>query len=202
MKENKEKELASGDEIIQVKDVALIQTHPSASKTLKLVPSSSSEKRKAMSMTVDIGNLPSCQGSKRPKVDSSTHVKAPVVELDPPVVETPVVVPSGVPSSKTPSCPNSELSIVPPVEDPATASHTLLRSEALAWNRFKIVVKQEDIMTCYDMSIREFECSTIHDLFKVFFFVHSNSYILLLSYILTFYSYRSCLSLWRCTGRP
>ena len=202
MKENKEKELASGDEIIQVEDVAFIQTRPGASKTLKLVPLSSSEKRKAVSMMVDIGNLPSCQRSKRPKVDSSIHAKAPIVELDPPAVETPVVVPLEVPSSKTPSCLDSVLSTVPHAEDPVTASHTFLRSEALAKNRFKIVVKQEDVMACYDMSIKEFERSIIHDLFKVFFFIHSNSYILLLSYILTFYSYRSCLSLWRCPGRP
>lgn len=132
MKENKEKKLDSGDEIIQAEDVALIQTHLGASKTLKLVPPSSSVKRKAVSMTVDIGNLHSCQGSKRPKVDSSIHAKAPIVELDPLAVETPVVVPPEVPSSKTPSCPDPKSSTVPPAEDPATTSHTFLRSEALA----------------------------------------------------------------------
>ena len=131
-KENKEKKLASGDEIIQAEDVALIQTRLGASKTLKLVPPSSSEKMKAVSMTVDIRNLHSYQGSKRPKVDSSIHAKAPIVEHDPFAVETPVVVPPEVPSSKTPSCPDPESSTVPPAEDLATASHTLLRSEALA----------------------------------------------------------------------
>lgn len=44
---------------------------------------------------------------------------------------------------------------------------TFLRSENLAWNRFKQVVRNEDISICYDMSIKEFEHSTIHDLFKV-----------------------------------
>lgn len=49
-----------------------------------------------------------------------------------------------------------------------------------------MVVKQEDITASYDMSVKEFECYTIHDLFKVFSFVHSNLLILLPSCILMF----------------
>ena len=44
MKENKEKELASGNEIIQMKDATPLQTRPNVPKTLKLMPPSSSEK--------------------------------------------------------------------------------------------------------------------------------------------------------------
>jgi len=47
---------------------------------------------------------------------------------------------------------------------------TFLRNESLAWNRFKQVVKDEDVTIHYDMSVREFERSTIHDLFKVYMF--------------------------------
>lgn len=46
---------------------------------------------------------------------------------------------------------------------------TLLRSENLAWNRFKQMVRNEDISVCYDMTVKEFEHSTTHDFFKVTF---------------------------------
>lgn len=73
------------------------------------------------------------------------------------------------------SCPTTDSFTIPPViKDPANISRTPLNSESLAWSRFKTVVKHEDIMACYDMSVKEFECSTVHDLFKVFFLVHNN----------------------------
>ena len=50
---------------------------------------------------------------------------------------------------------------------------TLLKSEGLAWERFQKVVSEEDVAICYDMFVKEFERSTIHDLFKVLFFVLS-----------------------------
>lgn len=59
MKEKKEKALISGDEFVQMEDVPLFQTRPTISKTLKLVPPVSKEKRKAMSKTIDNRNLPS-----------------------------------------------------------------------------------------------------------------------------------------------
>ena len=57
---------------------------------------------------------------------------------------------------------------------------TLLRSETLVWHRFKQIVKTEDVSICYDMSMREFEPSMIHDLFKVHkytFLVFLNMYM-------------------------
>lgn len=59
MKENKEKELISGNEIVQTKDVFPFQTRPTISKTLKLVPPVSLKKKKAVYKTIDTGNLPS-----------------------------------------------------------------------------------------------------------------------------------------------
>ena len=47
---------------------------------------------------------------------------------------------------------------------------TLLWSEGLAWERIQQVVSEEDVAICYDMFVKEFERSTVHDLFKVFFF--------------------------------
>ena len=54
-----------------------------------------------------------------------------------------------------------------------SASYTLIRSETLAWNRFKMVVKEDDVMACYDIFVKEFERSTVHDLFKVLPFIYS-----------------------------
>ena len=97
-------------------------------------------------------------------------MKTLVVELDPPLSEV-------APDMSTPdaSFPTTDSFTIPPfIEDPANISRTPLSSESLAWSRFKKVVKHEDIMACYDMSVKEFECSTVHDLFKVFFLVHNN----------------------------
>lgn len=54
---------------------------------------------------------------------------------------------------------------------------TLLRSETLAWHRFKQIVKTEDVSICYDMSMREFKRSKSHDLFKV----HKYTFLFLLN---------------------
>ena len=49
----------------------------------------------------------------------------------------------------------------------------IIENEDLAWERFQKVISDEDINTCYDMSLKDFEHSGVHDLFKVcnhFFF--------------------------------
>lgn len=119
-------------------------------------------------------------------VDLSSRGKTLVIELDPSLVENPaVVLPFEVLFSEAPFRPDLELSTVLPAKNLATTSHTLLRSKALAWNKFKTVLKEDDVMACYDMSVKEFEHTTIHDLFKEFFVVHNNLPILLPS-VLTF----------------
>ena len=87
MKENKEKELASGNEVIQIEDVTPLQTHLNIPKTIKLVPTSFSEKRKVVSRMVDMGNLPSRWGLKKAKVDLSNRGKAPLIKSNPPQAE-------------------------------------------------------------------------------------------------------------------
>ena len=49
----------------------------------------------------------------------------------------------------------------------------LLRNEDLAWERFEQVVIGEDVVACYDMSLKEFKYSGVHDLFKVVTFTSS-----------------------------
>ena len=46
-------------------------------------------------------------------------------------------------------------------------SSNIIENEDLAWERFKNAVTDEDINTCYDMSLKDFEHSGVHDLFKV-----------------------------------
>ena len=40
-------------------------------------------------------------------------------------------------------------------------------NEDLAWECFQKVVTDEDVVACYDMSLKEFEHFVVHDLFKV-----------------------------------
>lgn len=44
----------------------------------------------------------------------------------------------------------------------------LLENEGLAWERLQQVVTDEDVAICYDMSVKEFERSTVHEFFKIF----------------------------------
>ena len=43
----------------------------------------------------------------------------------------------------------------------------IIENEDLAWERFEKAVSSEDINTCYDMFLKDFEHSSVHDLFKV-----------------------------------
>lgn len=51
---------------------------------------------------------------------------------------------------------------------------TLLRSKSLAWDRFQQAVTDKEVTICYYMFVKEFEWSTVDDLFKVFSFVHNH----------------------------
>ena len=43
----------------------------------------------------------------------------------------------------------------------------IIENEDLAWERFEKAMSNEDIVVCYDMSLKDFEHSGVHDLFKV-----------------------------------
>ena len=45
----------------------------------------------------------------------------------------------------------------------------LLENEDLAWERFQKAITDKDVAVCYNMSLKEFEHSVVHDLFKVCF---------------------------------
>ena len=66
---------------------------------------------------------------------------------------------------------------------PRSIPMTLLVKEDLAWEKFQQVVNDVDIAVCYDMSLKEFEHSIVHNLFKVPFFFFFFG-VLNLSYLL------------------
>lgn len=160
MKESKGKGIVS-DEVAHSRDEAIDQTRPPISSTMKLIPLTSLEKRKTMSKRLDTGNLSSHQGNKKQKVDSSTPSITPVVVLD-------LLVPMAKSRADTFLMRlDVDQSKPSPLGPPNSGPMTLLRSEGLAWDRFKQAVTDTDIAIFYDMSVKEFEQSIIPDLFKV-----------------------------------
>ena len=131
------------------------------------------DKRKSLSKTLDLGNLPSRRGNKKAKHGLS---KPEVVK---PSLPTPTsqpsiqvhVVDSSVPIEVTPF-----KTIVPTLFQPSQrVPMNLVENEDLAWERFQKAVTDEDVVVCYDMSLKEFEHFVVHDLFKVCDFTFASS---------------------------
>ena len=89
--------------------------------------------------------------------------------------------PSKTPLSKT---------TVPATSQPSAHVLTnIIENENLAWECFQKAVTDEDINVCYDMSLKDFEHSGVHDLFKVRVLASSlETYILFLS-LFFYYNY-------------
>ena len=128
------------------------------------------DKRKTVSKTLDLGNLPSRRVKKSKHGLSQTvtksalpssHTPVQVLDVDSP---TPELTPSKTPPSKSAATTSSQ---------PPRVPSNLVENEDLAWERFEKVVLDEDIAACYDMSLKDFEHSGVHDLFKV----HTSSFL-------------------------
>ena len=155
MKENKEKEVV-GEE-----------NRPETQTQVRL---SIGDKRKPLSKNLDIGNLPTRRGKKAKHVPSQTvkpnppppqsSIKIYDVDLSTPTETTP----SKTPLSKTPS---SKMTVPATSQPSAHVPTNIIENENLAWERFQKAVTDEDINVCYDMSLKDFEHSGVHDLFKV-----------------------------------
>ena len=121
-----------------------------------------------------MGDLPSRRG--REKKHKST--KPQDVKSTPPVFNQRSLVqilnldsePKDPPSKKVSSTVHAPTSSLPFKDVP----QHLLGNEDLAWERFTTAVTDVDVSACYNMSLRDFEHSGIHDLFKVSlkFFIH------------------------------
>ena len=123
---------------------------------------------------MDLGDLPSRQGLKKQKPSKTPLPKVPkftplTVDLDNPMVNV------------------APVQTVPPVQSenlplPTKASHrahtskpskhppNLVLEEGYAWKTFKGIITDNEVNSCYNMSVRNFERSAIHDLFKVYNF--------------------------------
>ena len=153
MKENKGKGLANKETMPKEEEVHS-QPRPSGAK-----------KRKTLSKMVDMGSLPSHWGHKKARHGSS---KSEVVKVGFVVPSTSVKQPSAVQILNLDLSNTLEVTLSKP---PSGSPMTLLRSEGLAWERFQQAVSEEDVAICYNMSVKEFERSTVHDLFKVLFLI-------------------------------
>ena len=150
MKENKEKEV-TGEES---RPKAQSQARPSAG-----------DKRKSQPKNLDLGNLPSRRG-KKAKHGSSQTVK-PNLPLSHPSVKI-YDVDSSTPIETTLSKTPPPKTTVPAMSQPSQqVPSNIIENVDLAQERFQKAVSDEDINTCYDMSLKDFEHSGVHDLFKV-----------------------------------
>ena len=128
------------------------------------------EKRKNISSRVDLGDLPCrCGRDKKHKSYKPQDVKSPPASN----LESPVQIlaldpePKDPPSRKISSMIHAPTSSTLPKEVP----QHLLGNEDLAWERFSTAVTDMDVDVgaCYNMSLKDFEHSGVHDLFKVSF---------------------------------
>ena len=72
--------------------------------------------------------------------------------------------PSKTPPSKT----HPSKTTAPGTSQPSALVPTnIIENENLAWECFQKAVTNEDINVCYNMSLKDFEHSGVHDLFKV-----------------------------------
>ena len=138
------------------------------------------------------------------------HGSSKVVKSKPPQSQPSIQivdVDSSTPIESTPSkTPPSKIplskSTVPGSSQPST---NIIENEDLAWERFQMAVLDEDINMCYNMGLKEFEHSGVHDLFKVCsysFLILVHLTIFLRLTILCFLPiYRSCQSLWQRPDR-
>ena len=71
------------------------------------------------------------------------------------------------PDSLHPSRPSRFLMWTHPHQPYEKTPSNIIENEDLACERFQTVVLDKDINTCYNMSLKEFEHSGVHDFFKV-----------------------------------
>ena len=186
MRENREKNITSGDE-----DAAVTSIVQKTSVQVR------KRKAKPISIVVDLDDLLSRQGPKKQKSKADKAPLPKVPKFIPPTMnldESPVdveLVQTIHPVQSEPT-PQTKTARKPPSSEPSDRPSNLVLDESYAWRTFKGIVTDNEVNECYNMSVKEFERSGIHDLFKVSFIrlgVFLNKFL------------RSCLtSLRPCTG--
>ena len=165
MRENKEKTITSGDE-----DATTPLTAPPVVQATSV--QTGKRKSKSISSAVDLDDLPSRQGPKKQKPGKASlrkvsKVTPPTVNLDyPPVDVEPVQIIHPIHTDPPPPSP-VKTSRKPNSSEPSDHPSNLVLDESYAWRTFKGIVIEHEVNECYNMSVKEFERSGIHDLFKV-----------------------------------
>ena len=158
MKENKGKEIVDKEDRPETQP----QVHPSAG-----------DKKGSVSKSLDLGNPPNQRGKK------AKHWSSQTVKPNIPLSHQPVKiydVDSSTPIETTMSKSPSPKTTVPAISQPFQwVPSNIIENEDLAWESFQKAVLDEDINTCYDMSLKDFEHSGVHDLFKVSNHIFSSS---------------------------
>ena len=104
---------------------------------------------------------------------------------------------SSTPTETTPSKTPPSKTTMPATSQPSPQVPTnIIENENLAWERFQKAVTDEDINICYDMSLKDFEHSGVHDVFKVIVFasslkIHTYIYIYIYFFFFTLTIYSS-----------
>ena len=165
MKENKEKAVTSGDEDVQVQDDT----------TASVIQKSTVQtgKKKTISSSMNLDDLPSRRGSKKQKPSKNPIPKVPkftplTVDLDDPVIN--VVPVQTIPPVQTDPLPPAKTSRKTHPSEPSKQPPNLVLDEGYAWRTFKGIITDNEVNSCYNMSVKDFERFAIHDLFKVYKF--------------------------------
>ena len=127
-------------------------------------------KSKPIFSVVDLDDLPSRRGPKKQKSGKTSLPKVPkfvpsTVNLDKPLVDVEPVQTVYPVQSDPPPPPKA--SRKPSSSKPSDHPSNLVLDESYAWRTFKGIVTDREVNECYNMSVKEFERSGVHDLFKV-----------------------------------
>ncbi|XP_075634358.1 uncharacterized protein LOC142606879 [Castanea sativa] len=119
--------------------------------------------KRSLSKAINLENLPSRRAKHRRS--SKPGVVSPAVPVPPPS-QSPSIQILDVESSELAHPPPPKTSVPTSSQPPVEVASNLLESEDLAWERFEKAVSGEDVAACYNMSLKEFEHSSVHNLFK------------------------------------
>ena len=158
MRENKEKAVTSGDEDVVAPpsvQVASVQA--------------GKRKSKSISSTVDLDDLPSRRGPKKQKSAKTSLLKVPkfvppTVNLDEPLVDVEPVQTVHPIQSDPPPPPKASCKLNS--SETSNRPSNLVLDESYAWRTFKGIVTDREVNECYNMSVKEFERSGIHDFLR------------------------------------
>ena len=127
---------------------------------------------------MDLDNLPSHRGPKKQKSSKASFPKVPkftpTVDLDNLVVN--VVPVQIVPHVQIDPPLPTKAPRKPHPSEPSECPSNLVLDESYAWRTFKGIITNNEVNSCYNMSVKDFEHSAIHDLFKVYKF-HSSLFL-------------------------